>query len=101
MADDTTLKSSYELAMERLKKGDADAGIAWAPLSEGQKAAIAEIRSFYKAKLAELEILHQGKIRATPDHAARELVEEEYRRDRERLSSERDTKVDKARQASG
>jgi hypothetical protein len=100
MADNNALKSSYELALERFKKSDAEAGVERTPLTDGQKAAIAEIRSFYKAKLAELEILHQGQMRATPDHAARELLEEQYRRERDRLSSERDTKVDKARQAS-
>lgn len=97
MADDKALKSSYELAMERFKKSDTEAGVEHKPLSEAQKATIAEVRSFYKAKLAELEILHQGKMRATPDHAERAVLEEHYRRERERLSSERDTKVEKAR----
>lgn len=98
MADDKALKSSYELAMERFKKSDADAGVAWKPLTDEQKAAIAEVHSFYKAKLAELEILHQGQIRRTPDLSERTALEDQYRRDRERLSNERDAKVEKARQ---
>jgi hypothetical protein len=45
MADEKGLKSSYELAMERLRKSDEDAGITHRPLTEADKAAIAEIRS--------------------------------------------------------
>jgi len=91
------LKSAYELAMERFKKKDAEAGVEHKPLTDAQKATIADIRSFYQAKLAELEILHQGKQRTIPDPAERELREEEYRRERERLANERDAKIEKAR----
>src|SRR3954471_8082978 len=99
MADDSAPKSSYELAMERLKKKDAEAGVERTPVTEAQKAAIAEIRNFYEAKLAEIEVLHQGKMRNSVDPEARAVAEQEYRRDRERLSSERDAKVEKARGA--
>ena len=92
------MKSAYELAMERLKKSDTDAGIERKPLMDAQKAAIAEIRSFYEAKLAEVEVLHQGRLREILDPAAQEQRLDEYRRDRERLSSERDAKIEKARQ---
>ena len=98
MADDKALKSSYELAMERLRKSDKDAGVERQPVTEAQKAAIAEIRNFYEAKLAELEVLHQGRLRALVDPGERETREEEYRRDRERLSSDREAKIEKARQ---
>ena len=97
MANDDGLKSAYELAMERFKKKDADSGVAWKPLTDAQKAAIADIRSFYQAKIAELEILHQGKLRTIFDPAERESREDEYRRERERLSNERDAKIEKAR----
>ena len=96
---DTGPKSSYELAMERLKKKDVDEGVQTTPLTEAQKAAITEIRSFYTAKLAEADVLHQGRLRATVDPAERAEREQEYRRDRERLSSERDAKIEKARRA--
>ena len=99
MANDNGLKSSYDLAMERLRKSDKDAGIERRPVTEAQKAAIAEIRNFYEAKLAELDVLHQGRLRTMADPGERATREEEYRRDRERLSSERDAKIDKARQA--
>jgi hypothetical protein len=84
--------------MERFKKSDTEAGVEQKPLTEAQKAAIAEIRNFYKAKLAELEILHQGKMRTTPEHSERATLEDHYRREREHLSSERDARVEKARQ---
>ena len=90
-------KSSYELAMERLRKKDEEAGIENKPLTDEQKATIAEIRNFYEAKLAEAEILHQSKRLSMFDPAALQTLEEEYRRDRERLSSERDRKIEKVR----
>ena len=99
MADDKALKSSYELAMERFKKSDKEAGVERKPATEAQKAAVAEVRSFYQAKLAELEILHQGQMRKTREHSERATLEDHYRRERERLSSERDAKIEKARQA--
>ena len=90
-------KTAYELAMERLKSRDAEAGIERKPLTDEQKARMGEIRNFYQAKLAELEVLHQGKLKTVIDHEERAAREAEYRRDRERLTSERDAKIEKAR----
>ena len=90
-------KSAYELAMERLKSRDAEAGIEHKPLTDQQKATIAEIRNFYQAKLAELEVLHHGKLKTVLDPEERAAREAEYHRDRERLNSERDAKIEKAR----
>ena len=70
MTDDKPLKSSLELAMERLAKKDADSGIESRPLSDSQKAAIAEARNFYESKIAEHEVLHQSKMRATACRSA-------------------------------
>jgi hypothetical protein len=95
--EDGKPKSAYELAMERLRQKDAEAGIERRPVTEAQKAAIAEIRSLYESKLAELEILHHGRLRALFDPAERAAREDEYRRDRERLTTERDTKIERAR----
>ena len=92
------MKSAYELAMERLQKKDADAGVERHVLTDAQKAAIAEIRNFYEAKFAELEVLHQGRLRALVDPAEQDVRMEEYRRDRERLTTERDAKIERARQ---
>ena len=97
--NDDAPKSAYELAMERLRKKDADAGVTRQPVTDAQRAAVAEIRSFYDSKLAELEVLHQGRLRRMMDPAEREVSEEEYRRDRERLAAERDAKIEKARRS--
>lgn len=90
-------KSAFELAMERLRSRDAEAGVEHKPVTDEQKARIAEIRNFYQAKLAEIEVLHQGKLKTVGDPEERAARESEYRRDRERLTSERDSKIEKAR----
>jgi hypothetical protein len=87
------LKSAFELAMERLKEKDAAAGVQTRPLTDEQKAAIAEARSFYDAKIAEIEVLHQSKIRRVADPEARALLEQDFRRDRDRLVSDRDARI--------
>jgi hypothetical protein len=96
MADDR-VKSAYELAMERFQKKDAEAGVVQTPLTDAQKAAIAELRSRYQAKIAELEILHRGNAIAMQDPAAREAAEADYRRERERLGAEREKKIEAIR----
>lgn len=98
--EDKPLKSAYELAMERLNKRDAESGVSHHPLTDDQKAAIADIRNVYQAKIAELEVLHQSQLRKTFDPAERETIEAGFRRERDRLVSERDTKVEKARSGS-
>lgn len=97
MSDDKPMKSSYELAMERLRKKDADAGIASKPVTDAQKAAIAETRNFYEAKMAEHDVLHQSALRSTLELDARATLDAQYRRDRERLTSERDAKIERIR----
>src|SRR5262245_12483148 len=97
MIDDKPIKSAYELAMERLRQKDAEAGIESKPLTDAQKSAIAEIRNFYEAKMAEQDVLHQSALRKTPDPETRATLEAQYRRDRERFTSERDSKIEKVR----
>jgi len=91
------MKTAYELAMERLRKQDAEAGVDQRPLTEAQKAAIAEVRNFYEAKMAEQDVLQQSRLRKTFDPAEREAIEADFRRDRERLAAERDAKIEKIR----
>ncbi len=97
MSTDQSPKTAYELAMERLRKKDADAGVASTPLTDEQKAAIAEARNFYDAKIAEQEILFQSRLRASQDPAEREALAEMFRRDRDRLAADRDNKIEKLR----
>jgi hypothetical protein len=94
---DNAMKSSFELAMERLKKKDAEEGVVSRPLSDAERAAIAEVRSFYDSKIAEQDVLHQSAVRGTADPAERDLLGQQFRRDRDRLASERDAKVEKIR----
>ena len=93
-------KSALELAMERLKKQDADAGVVEHKLTDAQKAAIAEARSVHEARVAELQILHRGRQLTAVDPQEIEKVEQEYRRDLERLATDRDSKIKKIRQES-
>ena len=97
MTEDGAPKSAYELAMERLRKKDAESGAETTPLTDAQRAAIAEARNFYEAKAAEVEVLHQSALRRAADPDARALLEENYRRDRERLNSDRDAKIARIR----
>lgn len=92
-------KSALELAMERLKQKDADAGISERALTEDQKREIAEVRKTYGARLAQEEILFKSKLQGLFDFDARQTLEENYRRDVERLTHERDRKIEKIREA--
>jgi hypothetical protein len=96
---DSTPKSAYELAMERLRKRDAEEGVSIRPLTEAQREAIAEVRRFYEAKLAQEDVLHQSKLRSTFEPAEREQLGEQFQRERERLVRERDAKIEKIRRA--
>jgi hypothetical protein len=91
-------KSAYELAMERLKKKDADDGVIERPLTDAQKAAIADARSMYQARVAERQILHREKLMNTFEPAEREVIDEQYRRDLERFASDRDAKIRRIRE---
>ena len=99
MTADKGPKSAFELAMERLRKNDEEAGVERQPVTDAQKAAIAEIRNFYEAKIAELEVLHQSKVNATFDPAERETIDQQYRRERDHLVTERDNKVARLRKS--
>lgn len=90
-------KSAYELAMERLKKKDADEGVSERSLTDDQKHEIAGIRKTYAARLAQEEILFTSKTQGFVDRDARQILEENYRRDVERLNHERDRKIEKVR----
>ena len=98
MADETRLKSSFELAMERLRQKDADAGVTIRTLTDAEKAQIAEIRNVYEAKIAEAQVMHLSRLQNMPDPAGREALENEFRVEKERLTRERDRKVEKIRE---
>jgi hypothetical protein len=95
---DEAPKSALELAMERLKKKDAEQGVSERALTEAQKNEIAEVRKTYGAKLAQEEILFKSQT-GFLDHDARQALEDNYRRDVERITHERDRKIEKIRNA--
>ena len=90
-------KSALELAMERLRAKDAEQGVEHRPVTDAQKAAIAEARNFYEAKLAQQDVMNSSALATTFDPEQRALLEQENRRERERLVSERDAKVERIR----
>ena len=98
MADETRLKSSFELAMERLRQKDAEAGVTTRALSDAEKAEIAEIRNLYEAKIAEAQVMLLSNLQKTMDPASRETLEAGFRAEKERLTRERDRKVEKIRE---
>jgi len=91
-------KSAYELVMERLRKKDAETGVEEQKLTDAQKAAIADARSMYEARVAERKILHRSSLMRTLDPQERETLDEQYRRDLDRFASDRDAKIKKIRE---
>jgi hypothetical protein len=96
---DDAPKSAVELAMARFKKQDADAGVSDRVLTDEQKNEIAEVRKTYAAKLAQEEILFKSGAQSAMDPEARRAKEDNYRRDVERITHERDRKIEKIRTA--
>jgi len=92
MPDDAP-KSAFELAMQRLRQKDTEADAEARPLTDAQKAAIAEARQVCKAKTAEHEILHQAALRKAGTSEEVEQLNEKLRRDLERLASDRDRRI--------
>ena len=91
------MKSAVELAMERLRKKDEESGAVQRTLTDADKAQIAEIRSVYEAKMAEQYVLLESKRRQLADPGARDVLEAEWRQDKERLTAERDRKIQRVR----
>jgi len=83
--------------MERLRAADREAGIEETPLTDAQKAAIAEARTVGTSRLAEREILFKDALRKVFEPSEREKAEEEYRVDRSRIEADRDRAIDRIR----
>jgi len=93
-------KSAYELAMERLRQKDREAGVEERPLTEQQKAAIGEARQIYQARMAEREILHRDALQKAQSREDVDKLESELAIDRDRLASDRDRKITEIKQQS-
>jgi hypothetical protein len=91
------MKSSFELAMERLAKSDPAAS---APVSPAQKARLAEIDRTYQGRMAEREIfLKQQLEQALAAQKADEIeqLRKQLVSERARLEDERDAEKDAVR----
>ena len=89
------MKSSYELAMERLNKSAPSV-----KLSEDQKKRIAELEAEYKAKIADREILIRGQIVKAVDKGDDEAVaqlEKQLVSDRKSFAAELEEKKERVR----
>jgi hypothetical protein len=91
-------KSAYELAMERLRKKDAESGVIQISLTDDQKAEIADVRNRAEARIAELKILHESKVVSLLDPDARALADAELRRDVQRVEEDRENKIARIRE---
>jgi hypothetical protein len=91
-------KSAIDIVMERLRKKDAEAGTEQRPLTDAQRAAIAEARSVYEAQAAERRIMHQSTVAGIFEPAELEERESELRRDLDRFERERDEKLKRIRE---
>ena len=89
-------KSAVELAMEKLRKKDAEDGVDAKPLTGQQREAIAEVRRIHEARVAERTIMHQKETAGAPDTGE---PHEEFRRDLDRFARERDEKIKRIREA--
>lgn len=90
-------KSALELALERLKKKDAEAGVEQKTLTDEQRVAIAEARSVYEARVAERRIMFQSQTSGIFDPQELAVKHEALRRDLAQFESDREAKVRKIR----
>jgi hypothetical protein len=89
------MKSSYELAMERLNK-TAPAS----KLTDAQKKQLAELESKSIAKIAEREIALNGEIaKAADDFQKEESLREQLMTERKKLQAELEEKKEQIRSA--
>lgn len=89
------MKSAYELAMERLAKGQPNV-----TLTDDQKKQLAEIDSQFKARMAEKELFLKGEIakgQASGKFEEVESLEKQLRSEIRRLQEDCETKKEKLR----
>ncbi|WP_372796424.1 hypothetical protein [Pontiella sp.] len=85
------MKSAYELAMER-------AGGLAGKLTEEQKAALADIDSKMKAKVAETEIMFDQQLAAERDPAKAGLIQQTRQQTIARIKEDAEAEKEKIRQ---
>ena len=94
MSDDDEPKTAVELAMEKLQaRGD----FKEVKLTGEQKVEIADIRSRYRAQIAELEIQQEGKLPAAGSFEEADLLRAELKKEKQRLEEEMEKRVSDVR----
>jgi hypothetical protein len=91
------MKSSYELAMERLSKSAPTT-----KLSDAQKKQLAELDNVYAAKIAERELFIKDellKAREKGDYEAYQSLERQLVADRKNLGADLEEKKNKIRES--
>jgi len=95
------MKSAYELAMERLRASEPDAG---PPLTADQKARLAEIDRVYQGRIAEREIFLRkqlDELLAAKNWEEAEKMKKQLAGEKARLTEEREEEKEKVRRAFG
>ena len=93
------MKSSYELAMERLNKSGPSV-----KLSDAKKKELAELDTVYAAKVAERELFIKDellKAREKGDYEAYQSLERQLVADKKNLAADLEEKKDKVRETKG
>ncbi len=93
------MKSSYELAMERLGKTSPPVKV-----TDAQKSQLAELESKYAAKIAEREIFLKGQLSAAAakgDYEALGQLEKQLASERKTFRAELEEKKEKVRRGGG
>lgn len=93
-------KTAFDLAMERLKADDKEAGTKEVTLTAKQKEAIAEARRIASSRIAEREILFRDSMMKSVDPVEREKAEGEYQIDRQRINDDCDRAIEGIRRPS-
>ncbi len=93
------MKSSYELAMERLAKSDPSAG---KPLTAEKKQRLADVDQVYKGKIAERQIFLKKQLDeawAAQNAGEIDKVKQQMASERARLEEDREAEKEKIRKA--
>jgi len=86
------MKSSYEIAMDRLKNAAPTT-----KLTAGQKKELAELESLYAAKIAEREITLRRDIAEVRDPEKKEALRNQLVSERKKLQAELEEKKERVR----
>ena len=97
MADQDAPKSAYEIAMARLQKKDKEEGRRIAPSRKPSAPPSRTRRRSAKPASPSARSSHRSQRAKAADPETLEKIDLEYRRDRERITSERDHKIEEIR----